>query len=47
MDQYEQLVVVIGLVRNNEGKILLQKRVDPGAPEADGKWEFPGGKIKF
>jgi len=46
-DQYEQLVVVIGLVRNNEEKILLQKRYDPRAPEASGKWEFPGGRIEF
>lgn len=38
-------LIVIAIIRNAEGKILLQKRVDPNAPAADGKWEFPGGKI--
>jgi len=26
---------------------LVQKRVDPLIPEADGKWEFPGGVVEF
>lgn len=38
-------LVVTAIIRDAEGKILLQKRVDPDAPAADGKWEFPGGKI--
>jgi len=39
------LLVVTAIIRNAEGKILLQKRVDPDIPTADGKWELPGGKI--
>ena len=39
--------MVIALIRNEEGKILLQKRVDEVHVEADGKWEFPGGVIEF
>ena len=35
----------IEIIRNAEGKILLQKRADPDVPTADGKWELPGGKI--
>jgi 8-oxo-dGTP diphosphatase len=42
-----QIAIVIGLVLNEERKILLQRRVDPIIPDADGKWEFPGGKIKY
>jgi len=42
-----QLPVVIALIRNKEGKILLQKRTDPFIPKADGKWEFPGGRVEF
>src|SRR3989338_7925086 len=38
-------LIVIALIRNAEGKILLQKRADPDVPTADGKWELPGGKI--
>ncbi|MBU1015331.1 NUDIX hydrolase [Patescibacteria group bacterium] len=34
-------------IRDAEGKILLQRRVDPSYPEADGKWEFPGGVVDF
>src|SRR3989344_3471203 len=40
------LLIVTAIIRNAEGKILLQKRVDPDIPAADGKWETPGGKIK-
>ena len=39
------LLIVTAIIRDTEGKILLQKRVDPDIPAADGKWEFPGGKI--
>ena len=39
------LLIVTAIIRNTEGKILLQKRVDPDIPTADGKWELPGGKI--
>jgi 8-oxo-dGTP pyrophosphatase MutT (NUDIX family) len=43
----KQFAVVVGFARDKEGRMLLQKRVDPQTPEADGKWEFPGGKIHF
>lgn len=43
----KQLVVVIALIKNEQGKILLQKRIDDLIPTADGKWEFPGGRIDF
>jgi 8-oxo-dGTP diphosphatase len=32
---------------NSEGKILLQKRLDPLIPDAHEKWEFPGGRIEY
>jgi len=38
-------LIVTAIIRNAEGKILLQKRVDLDIPAADGKWELPGGKI--
>lgn len=43
----KQLVVIIALIKNPEGKILLQKRNDPSYPLAHGKWEFPGGGVDF
>lgn len=43
----KQLTVVIGAIRNGEGRILLQKRIDPLIPNAHEKWEFPGGRIDF
>ncbi len=42
-----QLVVVLGAVRDNSGRLLLAKRIDKSIPEAYGKWEFPGGKVDF
>ncbi|MFA5961896.1 MAG: NUDIX domain-containing protein [Parcubacteria group bacterium] len=47
MESKRQLSVVIALIRNAKGKILLQRRVDPLIPSADGKWEFPGGRIDY
>ena len=43
----KQKVVVAALIRNETGKILLQKRVDPVNAEAHDKWEFPGGLVEF
>lgn len=43
----KQVMVAIALVRNSDGKFFLQKRLDPLIPEADEKWEFPGGRIEF
>ncbi|OHA00350.1 MAG: hypothetical protein A3C11_00645 [Candidatus Sungbacteria bacterium RIFCSPHIGHO2_02_FULL_49_12] len=47
MDEKRQITVVVGLIKNEKGKILLQKRVDPLIPDAHEKWEFPGGRIDF
>jgi len=43
----KQIFAVIALIRNEEGKILLQKRNDPSIPESHGRWEFPGGGVEF
>ena len=43
----KQVFVAMALIRNEEGKILLQKRVDVKNPESHGKWEFTGGGIEF
>ena len=40
-------MIACGVVRNDEGKYLMQRRRDPGIIGADGRWEFPGGKIRF
>ena len=42
-----QITVAIALIKNDYGKILLQKRVDPLILDADKKWEFPGGKVEY
>jgi 8-oxo-dGTP diphosphatase len=47
MKNKRQLSVVIALIKNEQGNSLLQKRVDLLIPTADGKWEFPGGKIDY
>jgi len=47
MEVKKQKVIAVALIRNAEGKILVQKRIDPLIPEADGKWEFPGGAVEF
>ncbi|MFZ2188960.1 MAG: NUDIX hydrolase [Candidatus Moraniibacteriota bacterium] len=47
MENRRQLTVVIALVKDENGNILLQKRVDLMIPSADGKWEFPGGRIDY
>jgi 8-oxo-dGTP diphosphatase len=47
MEKKRQLTVVIALIADENGSILLQKRVDLMIPSADGKWEFPGGRIDY
>lgn len=47
VENKKQLIVVIGLAKNNEGKILLQKRIDPLIIGANEKWELPGGRIDY
>ncbi len=41
------LVVVLPLVKNEEGKILAQIRNDATFPEKHNKWELSGGKVEF
>ena len=42
-----QKLVVVTLITDDAGRMLLQKRRDFNIPEADGKWELPGGKVDF
>ena len=37
--------VIAGIIPNKDGKILIAQRKGEPLP-LDGKWEFPGGKIK-
>lgn len=39
--------VICSVITNDQGQIFLQKRIDPCQKEANGKWEFPGGKVDF
>lgn len=43
----EQKIVAVALIRDGMGRILVQRRVDPRHHSADGKWEFPGGRVDF
>jgi len=36
--------VVVGLVFDDDGRVLIQQRTEP--PEMAGLWEFPGGGIE-
>ncbi|MEK9173722.1 MAG: NUDIX domain-containing protein, partial [Patescibacteria group bacterium] len=47
LEKQQMAIVVIGLIKNEKGEILLQKRLDPLIPAAHEKWEFPGGRIDF
>lgn len=42
----KQKLVILGLVEN-ENKVLMTRRKDILIPEADGKWDFPGGTVIF
>jgi 8-oxo-dGTP diphosphatase len=42
-----QITVAIALIKDGEGRILLQQRLDPLIPDAHEKWEFPGGRIDY
>ena len=39
-EDQKQMAVVVALIKDEEGKILLQKRHDTLVPTADGKWEL-------
>ncbi len=42
-----QVVAAIALIRDAQGKILIQKRNLTYIPDAYGKWEFPGGTVDY
>lgn len=42
-----QAIVVTAVIRDAQGKILVQRRSDPENPSEDGRWEFPGGGVEF
>jgi len=45
---YKKLIhVFTGVVKDDEGKILFVNRKEEELPNADGKWEIPGGKVDF
>lgn len=37
---------VIGIIENEQGKILISQRFNPEVPKAHLKWDVPGGKIE-
>ncbi|MGD0761994.1 MAG: NUDIX domain-containing protein [Roseiarcus sp.] len=41
-----QITVVIGCIVHNR-RILLSQRFEPELPDADGKWDLPGGTVEF
>ena len=44
MAQENRLHVVVGVLKDADGRVLIQER-RPGTPKP-GKWEFPGGKLE-
>lgn len=45
--QPKQSLIVLGAVRDGQGRVLVAKRIDGSVPDAMGRWEFVGGKIQF
>lgn len=45
--QKKTIFIFVGLVQNSKGEILLTNRKETELPEADNKWELPGGKVNF
>ncbi len=43
----KQLTIAVSVTRDEAGNVLLAQRTDDEIPDANGKWEFPGGKIEF
>lgn len=41
------IFVFLGMILDQYGRVLLTKRKEKIVPEADQKWELPGGKLKF
>ncbi len=40
------ITIAVAVIKNEEGKVFLQQRNEPGT-EAHEKWNFPGGGIQF
>lgn len=47
MESKQQLTIVLGVVRNKDGKVLLAKRIGKELVGAYGKWELVGGKVEY
>ncbi len=43
----QQIVVALGAVRDEQSRVLVARRSDTSVPDAQGRWEFVGGKIQF
>lgn len=43
----QKIVISKVLVRNNEGKFLVVKEKENRNKETAGKWELPGGRLKY
>ena len=43
----KQVLAAIALIRDEHGRILVQKRMLNYIPAAYDKWEFPGGTVEF
>lgn len=41
------LPIVIGVVRDLQGRVLLGRRYQPEIPEIHGKWNLLGGRVEF
>ena len=41
----DRLYVVVGVIRNENGELLMQQR--PSGKDCAGRWEFPGGKLEL
>jgi 8-oxo-dGTP diphosphatase len=47
MIEERQYIIALGVIQNNEGKILVTQRHDPKSPYSHLKWQYPGGSIEF
>lgn len=43
----KRYVAVVAIIFDSNGKVLLTRRNEPKSTHAHGKWQFPGGGIKF
>lgn len=41
------LPIVIGVIRDSEGRLLLGRRHEPETPFVHDKWNFLGGRVEF